>query len=331
MEKDGLLCLEFLDYLPAAELLSLAIRLKLLAPRPKRSAIRAHTTPGTVYCDEIKAAYIHPIADEPFMTEHIGTAANVLGTIGTVCWCVQLVPQIWTNWRRKSTTGLSPWMLMLWAVAAPPYGIYAIVQQLNIPLQIQPQLFGILSLITWAQCLHYENKVAAWNCWVYTIVLSVLFGGIEAGCIVGLRIPYDDGVTWPITLIGVIAVVLIVAGLCPPYIDIWKHRSVRGISFYFLSIDMSGALFSFLSLVFQTFDILAAVNYILVFVMEIGIILCHVGFVIRDRRRAKREGTVKKDEETPTEGADIADVVTQEHEGHHTKAADDKKNAAATA
>ncbi|BFZ61549.1 Beige protein-like 1 [Saitoella coloradoensis] len=252
-------------------------------------------------------------------------------TIGTVCWCVQLVPQIWTNWRRKSTTGLSPWMLMLWAVAAPPYGIYAIVQQLNIPLQIQPQLFGILSLITWAQCLYYENKVASWKCWVYTIVLSALFGGIEAGCIVGLRIPYDNGVTWPITLIGVIAVVLIVAGLCPPYIDIWKHRSVRGISFYFLSIDMSGALFSLLSLVFQTFDILAAVNYILVLVMEIGIVLCHVGFIFRDRRRAKRDGTVKNDEETPTEGADIADVVTQEHEGHHPKAAHDREKAGVTA
>lgn len=27
----------------------------------------------------------------------IPVAANVLGTIGTVCWCVQLVPQIWRN------------------------------------------------------------------------------------------------------------------------------------------------------------------------------------------------------------------------------------------
>ena len=36
----------------------------------------------------------------------IPTSANVLGTIGTVLWCIQLVPQIVRNYRTKSTEGL---------------------------------------------------------------------------------------------------------------------------------------------------------------------------------------------------------------------------------
>jgi hypothetical protein len=30
---------------------------------------------------------------------------------GTVCWTMQLVPQVWKSWREKSTHGLSPWLV----------------------------------------------------------------------------------------------------------------------------------------------------------------------------------------------------------------------------
>ena len=33
-------------------------------------------------------------------------AANVTGTIGTILWCLQLVPQIWYNYKRKQTDGI---------------------------------------------------------------------------------------------------------------------------------------------------------------------------------------------------------------------------------
>lgn len=48
---------------------------------------------------------------------HIPTSANVLGTIGTICWCVQLVPQIWRNWRTKSTEGLPTTMMFMWCIS----------------------------------------------------------------------------------------------------------------------------------------------------------------------------------------------------------------------
>ncbi|MCJ1482006.1 hypothetical protein MMC06_002168 [Schaereria dolodes] len=48
----------------------------------------------------------------------IPVAANVLGTIGTVLWCVQLTPQIWHNWKKKKTDGLPGLMMFLFAALA---------------------------------------------------------------------------------------------------------------------------------------------------------------------------------------------------------------------
>lgn len=78
----------------------------------------------------------------------IPVAADVLGTIGTILWCVQLVPQIWTNWRTKSTDGLPGTMMFLWAVCGVPFGTYGIVQNFNMPIQVQPQCFMALCLVS---------------------------------------------------------------------------------------------------------------------------------------------------------------------------------------
>jgi hypothetical protein len=94
----------------------------------------------------------------------------------------QLIPQIWTNWRTKKTEGLPALMMFLWALCecavdaqepSPssvvpgltsgctagglPFGVYAVVQNFNIPLQVQPQIFMALCLIAWAQILLYHR------------------------------------------------------------------------------------------------------------------------------------------------------------------------------
>jgi len=46
-------------------------------------------------------------------------------------------------------------MMLLWATAGVPLGVYNIVEEFNIALRIQPQILTTLSLVTWAQCLHY--------------------------------------------------------------------------------------------------------------------------------------------------------------------------------
>ena len=118
-------------------------------------------------------------------------AANVLGTIGAVCWSIQvhhslhpsllqqafsfqlprqitpsleltlttlkLIPQIIINYRRHNTVGLQRSMMLLWACAGVPLGAYNISENFNIALQIQPQILTVLSLITWIQCYHYDD------------------------------------------------------------------------------------------------------------------------------------------------------------------------------
>lgn len=46
-------------------------------------------------------------------------------------------------------------MMLLWAVAGVPLGVYNIVKEFNVALQIQPQILTFLSLVTWGQCLYY--------------------------------------------------------------------------------------------------------------------------------------------------------------------------------
>ncbi|MCJ1401980.1 hypothetical protein MMC11_005198 [Xylographa trunciseda] len=220
----------------------------------------------------------------------IPVAANVLGTIGTVFWCVQLVPQIWHNWRAKKTEGLPALMMVLWAACAVPFGVYSVVQNFNVPIQIQPQVFGTLALVTWAQILIYESKWKTWKAIVVATGVFVLLGAIEAVLIVTLKGPYDRGVEWPMLVIGIIAAVLVGAGILPPYWEMWKRRGrVIGINWIFLSMDSAGALFSLFALIAQnTFDVLGGSVYIVVIILEGGIFASHIIWLFRTRKLRKR-------------------------------------------
>ncbi|KAI4109123.1 MAG: hypothetical protein LQ339_001929 [Xanthoria mediterranea] len=226
----------------------------------------------------------------------IPIAANVLGTIGTVFWCIQLIPQIWYNWRQKKTDGLPGLMMFLWAASAVPFGVYAIVQKFNIPIQVQPQAFGILALTSWAQVLIYNNAWRVWTASLLAAGIGAIFGGIQVLLVLTLRGPYSRGVDWPMTLIGVISAILLAAGLIPPYFEIAKRNGrVVGINFVFLSIDWLGAFFSLMALVAQrTFDVLGGVQYLVILLLEAGIFTSHLFFLLRTRslrRRAKESST----------------------------------------
>lgn len=84
-----------------------------------------------------------------------------------MCWSVQLIPQLIKSYRRKDTAGLSAEMLLvstrrrslrpgrvkdeatdrlssraqIWIIGGTFLGAYAFLEDLSIPLLIQPQLF----------------------------------------------------------------------------------------------------------------------------------------------------------------------------------------------
>ncbi len=47
---------------------------------------------------------------------------------------------------------------LLWGISGTFFGIYSIVQNLNLPLIVQPQLLAVLSYLSWAQvCSIYSS------------------------------------------------------------------------------------------------------------------------------------------------------------------------------
>jgi hypothetical protein len=65
------------------------------------------------------------------------------------------------------------------------------VQQLAIPLQIQPQAFAFFSAVSWAQCLYYGKEWSrARSVMCFMALLSVL-AGAQVGSVFGLRVSFN--------------------------------------------------------------------------------------------------------------------------------------------
>ncbi|KAI4931517.1 hypothetical protein J4E85_004110 [Alternaria conjuncta] len=220
----------------------------------------------------------------------VPVAANVLGTLGAVCWSIQLIPQIVINYRRHNATGLQPTMMMLWAWAGVPLGVYNIAEDYNIALRIQPQILTVLSLVTWIQCYYYEKRWSVLRSLAVVVPVACLMGGIQAGLIFAIQHAKSEELHWPSILMAVASAALLAAGVLRHYVDVYVHRTVRGISFIFVGIDALGDLFSLVSVVFQPkLDVLGLVIYGSELVLWIGIFLCGAYYNLPSWYAAKKE------------------------------------------
>ncbi|WVR05249.1 hypothetical protein IAU60_002261 [Kwoniella sp. DSM 27419] len=253
------------------------------------------------------------------MTESKNAGAeNALATIGAVMWMVQILPQIVKSYRTKSTTGLSAGLMFLWALASLFLGAYLVTQRLSIPLQIQPQAFGVLAAVSTCQILYYSHGWSKRNTITSFVLFCVVFAGFEAGSVYALWAGEDNGVTWPIQMYGYISAVLLAVALAPQYYEIWKFKEVLGISMTFLIVDTLGGVFSLASLFFRTkLDIAALVSYALVVVLDSIVVLLAIILNPIARRRRARQG--KNDLEqaatTSTISAGAEDTVQPEAGG----------------
>ncbi|KAF2223835.1 PQ loop repeat-domain-containing protein, partial [Elsinoe ampelina] len=190
------------------------------------------------------------------------TAATILGTTSAVCWSIQLLPQILLNYRRHNATGLQPSMMLLWALAGVPLGVYNIVSSLSIALQIQAQILTSLSLVTWGQVYYYNHKWPKRKCLLSTLLLALLLGSTEYALTHLLRLSTRRSLTWPTTLMAVLAAALLAAGVLRHYWDMYLHRTVRGVSFLFCALDALGDLTAILSICFrEDIEVLGIVIY----------------------------------------------------------------------
>ncbi|KAJ5901776.1 hypothetical protein N7495_002304 [Penicillium taxi] len=207
----------------------------------------------------------------------IPIAENVLGTLGAVSYQFKPTKILSTN-DFKLLDGLQGSMMLLWASAGVPLGVYNIVENFNVALRIQPQILTVLSLITWAQCLHYGKRYSVSKCIAVIVPMILLFGGVEAGLIFALRAAKRRHLEWPVILMAVLSACLLAGGVLTHYWDIYIHRTVRGISFFFVGIDAAGDLFSLISLLFgpsiDTLSVLGMVIYGTELTLWLGIFTC---------------------------------------------------------
>jgi uncharacterized protein with PQ loop repeat len=218
-------------------------------------------------------------------------AENVLATIGTIFWCIQLVPQIIRNYKVKDCEGLPAAMMFLWAASGIPFSIYFFGTDGSVPLRIQPQLFTFFCFVAWLQTLYYPpvrmpvKKIVALG-----VAFVAIGAALEAGFIVWLRPVYRDGKHWPMLIFGIIASVLIAVGLLPPYFELAKRQGrVIGINFVFLFMDSMGALLLMISIIVGEMDIMSMVLYAIVVAMELGIFTSHMVWYFRIGRHEPRQ------------------------------------------
>ncbi|KAF1931488.1 uncharacterized protein M421DRAFT_56143 [Didymella exigua CBS 183.55] len=231
---------------------------------------------------------------------NVPVAANVLGTLGAVCWSIQLIPQIVINYRRHNAIGLQPTMMMLWAWAGVPLGVYNIVGDFNIALRIQPQILIVLSLVTWIQCYYYEKNWSVSHSLALIIPVLCFMGGVQAALIIALRHAKEMDLEWPLIVMAALAAALLAAGVGSHYVDIYRHRTVRGISFIFVGLDALGDLTSLLSVFFQPkLDILGIIIYAAELALWTGIFACGVYYNLRPWLEEKYS---KSGEVTASEG-----------------------------
>ncbi|GME96370.1 hypothetical protein B5S28_g3540 [[Candida] boidinii] len=226
--------------------------------------------------------------------------SNVLGTIGTVCWCIQLTPQIYTNWKTKDTEGFPPIFMFLWAASGVPFGIYFMMSDSYIPMQVQPQMFTFLCTLAWIQSMYYPpNPVPKKKIIIYASSFVLISLALELGFILWLKPVYKNGTTWPSLIFGILASIILAAGLLPPYFELFKRQGrVVGINFLFLFLDSCGAIFSMSSVLVGKIDIMGMILYAIILAMEIGIFLSQGIWWIRFRWRKK----IVSDEEEDNDG-----------------------------
>ena len=96
-------------------------------------------------------------------------AENVLGTIGTVLWCIQLIPQVIRNYRAKNCEGL-PLNDVLWAASGVPFYIFHCYRWIY-PIKNPTPVIHFFCTLSWIQTLYYPPRKFQGQDWLHLLEL----------------------------------------------------------------------------------------------------------------------------------------------------------------
>lgn len=223
--------------------------------------------------------------------------STILSTIGTVLWCIQLIPQIYFLHKHKDAEGFPPLFMVLWCIAGLFMCIYFVVSDSYIPMHLQPHLFTTFCFIAWIQAMHYPPNLYSWRK-IITLgsTFFILWLGFEIGFVIWLRTIYSEGIEWPNIIFGILSTVFICVGLLPPYWELLHRKGrVMGINFLFLAIDSSGAVFSMAAMCLGKFDVLGMILYATMIALELGLFVSQGMWMLRFGREKEQVEEVEVD------------------------------------
>ncbi|GJN87825.1 hypothetical protein Rhopal_000780-T1 [Rhodotorula paludigena] len=165
-------------------------------------------------------------------------------------------------------------LCICWALSGATLGIYTIVENISIPIIVQPHCYGSLCAIIYCQMLYYDKQ---WR-WYSAVAAFAAYAVVTAGCEVGFVFAsrfvehhhHSNGLTM---LWGILSAVFLLVGFFPQFYEIRQAKEVFGVSYLFLFMDSLGAVFSIMSLGFKDyFDGIAFAGYASVLICEIAIV-----------------------------------------------------------
>ncbi|KAH9981119.1 hypothetical protein BGW80DRAFT_1108491, partial [Lactifluus volemus] len=149
-------------------------------------------------------------------------------------------------------------------IAALTLGVYIILRGLNIPLNVQPQLFGLFALLSSGQCLHYVAAQSRTCTLVQSHFRVDLWSALEVAFVFALRV--SCRVVSYVAKRHRSAIVQssrtsIFCVFETQFYEIYKYRAVLGISLTFMTISYFGGILSKSLALKHRFDAIAAVTY----------------------------------------------------------------------
>ncbi|KAJ1725467.1 hypothetical protein LPJ53_000397 [Coemansia erecta] len=210
----------------------------------------------------------------------------------------------WQNYRRKSTEGVSATMLYLWFSGNLFYGAYAVADKLYFGLIIQPQIFALFTLVNILQIFWYRYRWNAYKVAFVGVVLSAVYAGLHVGMWKAIEHAVEQDQKGAVKFMGVLPAILIALGFFPEFYVCIKEQSVE-MSNFFIMLDISGGVFSTISLAFDhTFDYVASITYLIVVFLDLVLVAMKLYFYFRGTQGLVHKERLREQQQQQLESSD---------------------------
>ncbi|KAL7581083.1 hypothetical protein ACA910_005886 [Epithemia clementina (nom. ined.)] len=207
--------------------------------------------------------------DSKFHSQSYATLSSCLGYTYFFAWSISFYPQVVTNFRRRTTAGLSVEFCSLNVLGFTCYSIFNValyssvtVQDLyrqrngpdaSIPVQSNDVAFAIhalaLSSITLLQILHYDGiRAREISPFILTLIATILVVGIGGAIAATFDNKFLNWLDY-VYVLSFCKIAVTLVKYIPQVVLNWKRRSTTGWSIWQILLDLTGGLLSNLQLV----------------------------------------------------------------------------------